>query len=253
MTYDRRGTRRLAAWVDGVLVDLPDAVGHPAFPRTLESLVAGNGGTTLDAARAALSSPGVLREFSVSRPRILPPLTLADDRAPDALAPGATLTVRPREELACRPELACIVGRGAAGRGAAQARGALFGYTVVIAWHLRRPDQEFVPIGTTVGPCVATADEIDATARVMVVTVDGHVIDQAALAPGITTRFARTIARQSAKATVRPGEMYGLSPFSELISIPLPRRKRSAKPELVVGVEVPGIGRLENRVALVSR
>ena len=43
VTYDRGGARRLGAWVDGTVVDLPDAVGHPSFPTTMEALVEHNG------------------------------------------------------------------------------------------------------------------------------------------------------------------------------------------------------------------
>jgi hypothetical protein len=53
VTYDRRGHRRLGAILDGRVVDLPDAVGHPAFPTTLEAFVQSSRGTVLDAARAA--------------------------------------------------------------------------------------------------------------------------------------------------------------------------------------------------------
>ena len=74
VTYDRHGVRRLGAWVDGTVVDLPDAVGHPAFPATMEALVSNNGGTLLDAARHALGQPEALQECAVRRPRLLTPL-----------------------------------------------------------------------------------------------------------------------------------------------------------------------------------
>src|SRR5205807_7958572 len=74
VTYERRGARRLGATVAGVVVDLPDAVGHPAFPRTMEELVAHNGGSILAAARSALDDPEAIAEFGVFHPRLLPPL-----------------------------------------------------------------------------------------------------------------------------------------------------------------------------------
>src|SRR2546423_2805438 len=74
VTYNRGGARRLGAWVAGGVVDLPDAVGHPAFPTTLEALVARNGGTTLDAAREALSDEENARTRAVPRARLLVPL-----------------------------------------------------------------------------------------------------------------------------------------------------------------------------------
>ena len=59
VTYDRGGHRRLGAILEGEVVDLPDAVGHPAFPTTLEALVSSSRGTVLDAARAALARDDV--------------------------------------------------------------------------------------------------------------------------------------------------------------------------------------------------
>src|SRR5438034_2549169 len=74
VSYDRAGARRLGAWVAGGVIDLPDAVGHPAFPTTLEALVAHSGGTTLDAAREALSDQENARTYAVPRARLLVPL-----------------------------------------------------------------------------------------------------------------------------------------------------------------------------------
>ena len=54
-------------------MDLPDAVGHPAFPSTLESLIRHHGGTILDIARDSLEREDVL-EFEEPNPRILAPL-----------------------------------------------------------------------------------------------------------------------------------------------------------------------------------
>ena len=74
VTYDRGGARRLGAWVGEAVVDLPTVVGHPAFPTTMEALIALHGGTTLDAAREALSHPANVKEFRVAGPRLLPPI-----------------------------------------------------------------------------------------------------------------------------------------------------------------------------------
>src|SRR6266536_159101 len=87
VTYDRGGARRLGAWVGGLVVDLPDAVGHPAFPTTMEALIALHGGTTLDAAREALSHPANVKEFRVPGARLLPPIvpiSLLERRWPGA-------------------------------------------------------------------------------------------------------------------------------------------------------------------------
>jgi hypothetical protein len=250
VSYDRRGTRRLAAWVGDVVVDLPDAVGHPAFPGTLEKLVARNGGTTLEAARAALEYPDALTEFSVPRARMLAPLALSQDQPMQPLEPGEVVPAPPKGmELVCRPELACIVGLAGVDMSDEEATAALFGYTLVNGWHLRRPGEEdLIPIGTSVGPCVATADEFDPARRSFAVTIQGKTVREARLGTGVGRRFARSIAKASRKGGVRPGEMYGLSPFPAPIPIPIPRRSKAERAEIIIALEVPGIGRLQNAV-----
>src|SRR2546427_4282641 len=74
VTYDRGGARRLGAWVGRAVVDLPDAVGHPAFPTTMETLVGRCGGTPLDAARDALTHPPYVRDCRVPGAPLLAPV-----------------------------------------------------------------------------------------------------------------------------------------------------------------------------------
>src|SRR3954471_15752406 len=73
VTYDRGGQRRLGAIFEGEVVDLPDAVGHPAFPTTLEGLVSSSRGTVMDAAQNALARDDAM-EWRVKRPRNPTPL-----------------------------------------------------------------------------------------------------------------------------------------------------------------------------------
>ena len=85
VTYDRGGHRRLGAILEAEVVDLPDAVGHPAFPTTLEDLVSSSRGTVMDAARAALQRDDAWN-WRVPKPRILSPLfptSLLSPRAMD--------------------------------------------------------------------------------------------------------------------------------------------------------------------------
>ena len=74
----------MGAILEGEVVDLPDAVGHPAFPTTLEGLVSSSRGTVLDSARVALAREDV-REHVVRRPRVLTPLFPAS-----LLSPGSS-------------------------------------------------------------------------------------------------------------------------------------------------------------------
>ena len=85
VTYDRGGHRRLGAILEAEVIDLPDAVGHPAFPTTLEDLVSSSRGTVMDAARAALQRDDAWN-WRVPKPRILSPLfptSLLSPRAMD--------------------------------------------------------------------------------------------------------------------------------------------------------------------------
>ncbi|MFN2590753.1 MAG: fumarylacetoacetate hydrolase family protein [Actinomycetota bacterium] len=249
VSYDRSGTRRLAAWVDDVVVDLPDAVGHPAFPGTLESLLAGNGGTTLDAARAALEYPGAIAEFAVPRAKMLSPLALSGAPPATVLEPGHSLTAPPAgTELVFRPQLAGIIGRAGSDLDETEAARALFGYTLVNAWSLRRLGERVLqPVGTSIGPSVATGDEFDPSGRSLMVTIDGTPVRQTRIGKGVRDRFVRTVVRASRKDGVKPGEIYGLSPFTSPIPVPTRRRRKGAPPMSVV-VELAGIGRLQNDV-----
>ena len=172
VTYDRAGARRLGAWVAGTVVNLPDAVGHPAFPTTLEALVTRNGGTTLEAAREALSDPDTVREFAVPRARLLIPLlpsslrgfaafpdhpklgaarrgdSPADDASempmyykgnhrsvlgPDEDLPWPSFT----EELDYELQVACVIGRRGRDLSVEDAAGVIFGYTLMNDWSAR--------------------------------------------------------------------------------------------------------------------
>ncbi len=177
VTYDRRGHRRLGAILDGRVVDLPDAVGHPAFPTTLEAFVQSSRGTVLDAARAALAREDVM-DHVVKRARILPPLfprSLLDPlRLPGAspvrtvptssggspgpsrrsrgrpAPPGSTTSRRwPRCSVSRRPTWTRTT-----------VQDHVFGYTLVSDWVAK--DASGDPLGTSegvplaIGPCVVT-------------------------------------------------------------------------------------------------
>src|ERR671914_247260 len=108
VTYDRRGHRRLGTILDGRVVDLPDAVGHPAFPTTLEAFVQRSRGTVLDAARAALQRDDA-HEHVVDRARVLPPLfprSLLLPVEPDTAPEGVPLAIGPSVVTAdeCDPQ-----------------------------------------------------------------------------------------------------------------------------------------------------
>src|SRR5438445_7907226 len=156
VTYDRANGRRLGAWVGDRVIDLPGAVGHPAFPTTMEGLVSNNGGTLLDAARDVLGREDIVEECAVPNPRLLVPIipsSLREFVSPSFPAErpprrgsgsqaeprnGHRLVLGPHDEVAwphamrylgCELEVACIVGRGGRRMSRATAASAIFGYT----------------------------------------------------------------------------------------------------------------------------
>jgi hypothetical protein len=257
LTYERGGARRLGAWVDGIVVDLPDAVGHPAFPRTLEELVAHNGGTMMEAARAALHHPDVVEEFGVARPHLLAallpravcefaPATEAAGTAvaspvapilpPDAVIPWP----RRASGMECRVELGTIVGGRGRDLTLRQAGRILFGTTILVRWSGQDAAHS---AAISLGPAVVTVDEIDADGASVRVLVDGQLRADASLerAP---EPFARLVAEASRTDEVGPGDVFGGAGFGAVLSVPLRREDRGA----VVEVVVEGVGTLRTRL-----
>jgi 2-keto-4-pentenoate hydratase/2-oxohepta-3-ene-1,7-dioic acid hydratase in catechol pathway len=72
VTYERAGARRLGAQLGDAVVDLPELVGNPSFPRTMEALVEA-GPAALDDARQALEGPDPQRA-TVQDARLLVPI-----------------------------------------------------------------------------------------------------------------------------------------------------------------------------------
>src|SRR6266516_1742182 len=172
LTFDRRGHRRLGAILGGEVVDLPDAVGHPAFPTTLEALLAASGGTVMDAARAALDQSDV-NSCVVKEPRVLAPLHPTSLVFPDA-GDVERRVIGPDQDvpwpdgaawLDYEPKVAAVIGREARSVDPADVPAHVFGYTLVSDWTARMangdpmPTAEGLPIA--IGPYLLTADDID--------------------------------------------------------------------------------------------
>jgi 2-keto-4-pentenoate hydratase/2-oxohepta-3-ene-1,7-dioic acid hydratase in catechol pathway len=169
VTYERDGSRRLGALVDDRVVDLPAAVGHPAFPTTLEALVE-EGLSALDAAGAALDGGAV--DHDVAGARLLVPILPASLRdflafedhvkagsarrgepvpdswyempvyykgnhrsvfGPDEEIPWPAYT----EELDYELEVACVLGGRGRDLDEEGARALIFGYTLMNDWSAR--------------------------------------------------------------------------------------------------------------------
>jgi hypothetical protein len=263
VTYDRRGHRRLGAILDGRVVDLPDAVGHPAFPATLEAFVQSSRGTVLDAARAALAR-GDVDSHVVGQARILPPLfprSLLLPTAPGYIADpvGGDLERRiagPEEEipwpagaawLEYEPKVAAVLGLEASDVTPDDARIHVFGYTLVSDWVAK--DASGDPLGTSegvplaIGPCVVTTDECDPQAMFLQAKVEGREMAKGNLNGAARSLFA-LIAAASRGRTLERADAFALGPFPAKDDDPARRLWPGASVELAA----EGIGTLRNRL-----
>ncbi len=233
VTYDRRGHRRLGAILDGRVVDLPDAVGHPAFPTTLEAFVQSSRGTVMDAARAALAREDVT-DHVVKQARVLPPLfprSLLIPTAPGSLAgeDGTGLERRiagPEQEIPWPARRRVARLRAEGGRGArSRSRGRpLDGCpsgtcsatrSSATGWRRTRSGD---PLGTSegvplaIGPCVVTTDELDPQAMFLQAKVEGREMAKGNL-NGAARSLFELIAFASRGTTLERADAFALGPF----------------------------------------
>jgi 2-keto-4-pentenoate hydratase/2-oxohepta-3-ene-1,7-dioic acid hydratase in catechol pathway len=255
VTYDRRGHRRLGAILGGEVVDLPDVVGHPAFPTTLEALVASSGGTVMDAARAALEREEASNHV-IKRARILPPLFPTSLLTPHASGVERRI-VGPEQDvpwpegaawLDYEPKVAAVLGRATSHVSLEDVRPSIFGYTLVNDWSAHEASGD--PLATAdglplaIGPCVVTADEIDPQTMVMQVTVDGDQIAKGNL-NGAAESLYGLISEASRIAVLERGDAFALGPFGGADLDP----SRRLWPGALIELAAEGIGTLRNRLA----
>ncbi len=253
VSYDRGGQRRLGAIVEGEVVDLPDAVGHPAFPTTLEGLVSSSRGTVMDAAHAALAREDVWDQ-RVKRPRVLTPLFPAS-----LLSPGAADVERrivgpeddvpwPRDAawLAYEPKVAALLAREIRKVTPDVARTSVFGYTLVNDWVARdasgAPIEAAEGVPLAIGPCVVTADDLDAQSMFLRVKIDGTEILKGNL-NGASRSLFELIAGASTLGVLERGDGFALGPF----------RTEDVEacrlwPGAVVELAAEGVGTLRNKI-----
>ncbi len=237
------------------MVDLPDLVGHPAFPTTMEALVSGNGGTVLDAARAALERDEAAR-FVVDGPRLLAPLLPASLRSQDAqeaerrvLGPGEEV---PWPEgagwLDWEPKVVAVLGRPGRGLDPERAGRIVFGYTLVNDWVARDDSGDPVPtaegVPLALGPCIVTADEVDPQTMYVTARVDGEEWAKGNL-NGTARSLLAAIAQTSRLEALGCGDAFASAPFGGGFGADLGRQ---LWPGAVVELEAEGIGVLRNRI-----
>jgi hypothetical protein len=258
VTYDRRGHRRLGAILDGRVVDLPDAVGHPAFPTTLEAFVQSSRGTVLDAARAALAREDVTQHV-VKRARVLPPLFPRSLLMPGGPHRGADIERRiagPEQDIAWptdaawldyEPKVAAVLGLETADADEGDAVEHVFGYTLVSDWIAK--DASGDPLGTSegvplaIGPCVVTADACDPQAMFLQAKVDGQELAKGNL-NGAAQSLFRLISAASKGTTLERADAFALGPLPSKEDDP----NRRLWPGALVELSAEGIGTLRNRL-----
>jgi 2-keto-4-pentenoate hydratase/2-oxohepta-3-ene-1,7-dioic acid hydratase in catechol pathway len=234
-------------------VDLPGLVGHPAFPETMERLVKSNGGTVLDAARAALERDEA-DAFVVERPRLLAALLPASLRSADA-AEGSRPVFGPDDTipwpggagwLEFHPKIAAVLRRPVADAlDPEEAPTAIFGYTLVADWLARSTSGDPIPtprdVPLSIGPCLVTTDEIDPQTTFVTVRVDGEEWVKGNL-NGTGLGVLRDVARASIHEPLGAGETFASGPFE------IPGFEQRIWPGAEVELEAEGIGVLRNRL-----
>ena len=259
VTYDRRGHRRLGAILDGRVVDLPDAVGHPAFPATLEAFVQSSRGTVLDAARAALVR-GDVKDHVVRQARVLAPLFPRSLLLPGGPERGDEPLERgiagPEQEIVWpagaawldyEPKVAAVLAVETKDVETDAVAERIFGYTLVSDWVAK--DASGDPVGTSegvpiaIGPCVVTVDELDPQAMFLQAKVDGREFAKGNL-NGLARSLFGLIAAASRGTELERGDAFALGPFPARDDDP----NRRLWPGALVELAAEGIGTLRNRL-----
>jgi 2-keto-4-pentenoate hydratase/2-oxohepta-3-ene-1,7-dioic acid hydratase in catechol pathway len=172
---------------------------------------------------------------------------------PDAEIPWPAWTERLDHEL----ELAAVIGPAPVRDLApAEARRAIFGWTIWNDMSARDVQARELPIGmgpgkakdwdgsNVLGPCIVTADELDAAGVRMTVSVNGERWGSASSAE-MHHGFGDLIAYASRSQTLHPGEVIGSGTAPGGSGIELDRR---LSPGDVIEMEIEGIGVLRNTI-----
>jgi 2-keto-4-pentenoate hydratase/2-oxohepta-3-ene-1,7-dioic acid hydratase in catechol pathway len=154
-------------------------------------------------------------------------------------------------------ELAAVIGREVRDVAAGDAAGCIFGYTIWNDLSARDVQARELPVGmgpgkakdwdgsNVLGPCIVTADELDAGDLAMRVRVNGELWGEDTSAHMHHT-FAEMIAYASRSQTLYPGEVFGSGTAAGGSGLEL---DRWLAPGDVVELEIEGIGVLRNRIS----
>jgi 2-keto-4-pentenoate hydratase/2-oxohepta-3-ene-1,7-dioic acid hydratase in catechol pathway len=171
---------------------------------------------------------------------------------PEEEIPWPAYTDRLDHEL----ELAAVIGRQVRDVAAEDAAGCIFGYTIWNDLSARDVQARELPVGmgpgkakdwdgsNVLGPCIVTADELDASDVAMRVRVNGELWGEDSSASMHHT-FADMIVYASRSQTLFPGDVLGSGTAAGGSGLEL---DRWLAPGDVVELEIEGIGVLRNRI-----
>jgi 2-keto-4-pentenoate hydratase/2-oxohepta-3-ene-1,7-dioic acid hydratase in catechol pathway len=153
-------------------------------------------------------------------------------------------------------EMAAVIGRGGANIPVERAREHIFGYTIfndVSARDAQTREMQGMlgpakgkdfDTGNVLGPCIATAEELDPYGLTMTARVNGEEWSRGHSST-MHHRFEDCIAWVSQCETLHPGEVLGSGTVGNGCGL---ERKRFLSPGDVVELEIEGIGALRNRI-----
>jgi 2-keto-4-pentenoate hydratase/2-oxohepta-3-ene-1,7-dioic acid hydratase in catechol pathway len=153
-------------------------------------------------------------------------------------------------------EIACVIGAEGSDIAKADARAHIFGWTIWNDMSARDTQARELPLGmgpskakdwdgsNILGPCIATADELDGFDAEMILRVNGEERTRARSSQ-MHHSFADLIAYASQDTVLRPGEVIGSGTAPGGAGVESGRFLSEGD---VIEMEIPGIGVLRNRV-----
>jgi 2-keto-4-pentenoate hydratase/2-oxohepta-3-ene-1,7-dioic acid hydratase in catechol pathway len=210
----------------------------------MEALVSSKRGTVLYAARQALDRKEEIRECVVPRAKLLAPIlppSLPRERQASLVAPGESIPhLGSNGDVDFDAELGIVAGREGRGLKVAEARQAIFGYTLMVTVST---GDEFA---AALGPCIVTPDEFDARHAEVASRVNGRLWSKSSPADA-KVNIPRIVAEAS-KQGIAPGDVFGTGTMGHR-----QQRIRPPKPGSTVEVESDDIGVLKVRLGKKAR
>lgn len=232
-------------------------------------LSSGVGGVRLDEVRllAPLPRPTSLRDFMLVEEHVLGSFNEVPAewyQIPAYWKGNAAAVVGPDEairwpvytdKLDFELEMAAIVGRRASAVTVEEASACIAGYTIFNDWSARDIQMKEMKVGigpglgkdfaTSIGPCIATPDELEPLTARMTARVNGELWCDGSL-ESMLWGFAEVISHLSAEQTLEPGDVIGSGTIPRGCGLELDRWIQVGD---TVELEVEGIGVLRNTIA----